>query len=203
MYDAFEIKQIHDYLCEHGLKWVDYVVLRDLAQSTTAISLAEASRWTSIGTGAIRQYLPILEELEGIYLSAYRGRPWMVYASDAEAALCREREISLMEFSRLVPVLQELREELQRYYQRTQFQDWRGDNPGMIEIKRRWVERLVRVTRRSKGHVRRIIRTWQDLVLMELGIPREYAEQVLELNGECELDLDEDRYDDEEDDEDE
>lgn len=190
-YDARELMEIHRFLVKNGLKWRKYILLRDLVQSSSALSLKDVAKWSDLKIPTVRKYIPLLKDFEEIHLSRFHGTLWMTFATASEAAICRKRETSLMAYVRLKPLLEELREDLERYYNQKHHQIYAYPVETMTDIKRRWREVLTPIIYKKKPkkqrdhyqtyrHASRIINTVQDLVLREMGIPRAYAETIME-----------------------
>jgi len=186
-YDARELQEIHEGLVERGLSWRRYMLLRDLVQSSCALSLKDVAVWSAMSRSAVQKYLPLLRAFEDVHVSRFKGEIWLVYASEQEATICRRRKISLMVYARLRPFTEELTEDLKRYYERHLHQGWREPVEAMGDIKERWAQRL-HEHRMTYRRARVFIRTIQDLVLQELGVPREVVDRWLAENGELDLD---------------
>lgn len=183
---------IRDTLNGRGLDWEMFKRLADIVSEVEVISVDDLSSRVGRSRRNIRGYIPLLEEYECIYVSRYRKAKWLVCASTEEAMLCKRRKISLVVYRTCGPILEQLREDLRRYFARRQFQHWQLPVESMEAIKERYLwllqpythpdvpvkEYLDNGRKKSLHLTHRYIRTMQDLVMAELGIHRDYFREV-------------------------
>lgn len=187
-YDAREIWELHEALVKVGMKFKSYLRIVDLVKDAVALELKEVCRYANVTPSQVVRALPILRQFDEIFRSLHDGKTWLISTSEEEFRLCRKRKISLYNWVRLRPLMLELREDINRYYQRAFYEHWEAPVETMGELKDRWMKRLAPIVYPSylekewkfiKPNTMRYVRTCQDLVLNDICVPREYAERVM------------------------